>query len=443
VSLPVLYVIPVLLGLWTPRPGMALGLASVATLLTLLRLFAAHGPAAPASIVFANRALAIATIWIIAVLVHRTKKANVSLHRSLRELEDQRAALDQAAIVARTDHRGIIEFVNDKFCEISKYRREELIGQDHRILNSGLHPKEFMRNLWTTIARGGVWRGEIRNRAKDGSFYWVDTTIVPFLNEGGKPYQYLAIRADITQRKLQEEELRRAESLARLGEMAAVVAHEVKNPLAAIGGVLQVVGERLPAGPDREILGEALERLKALNELLQELLVFARPQAPKLARVEIAPLVRQTVDLLRKDPAMKRVEVGVTGDEPALVGDADQLRRLFLNLLLNGAQAIGRKGRLDVTVAAHGGLCEVSVADHGPGIPADIRARIFEPFFTTKNRGTGLGLAIAARVLEAHRGAIRAAETPGGGATLVVTLPLPGEVSPEGGEKSAPRVAPA
>jgi len=353
------------------------------------------------------------------------REAARRLQVSLKDLEDLKSALDQSAIVAITDVRGRIKYANDKFCEISKYSREDLIGQDHRILNSGYHPKEFFRGLWQTIGGGDIWRGEIRNCAKDGAIYWVDTTIVPFLDDRGRPYQYMAIRNDITERKRAEALLREQTTLARLGEMAAIVAHEVKNPLAGIRGVLQVIGSRLPTDSrDRAIVFDVQERLDSLNELLEDLLLFARPKAPKTATGPIGSVIHDTVRQLQRDPAMHGLDVAVTGDDPIVRADPTQIQRVLLNLLINAGQAMGGQGRIAVTVSAADGLCRVRIRDSGPGIPPDVRERIFEPFFTTKHRGTGLGLPTARRIIESHGGLLTVECPEDGGTEVTLTLAL-------------------
>ena len=355
-----------------------------------------------------------------------TKSADAAGPEEPKRLLDQlKYALDQAAIVAITDRRGRITYVNDKFCAISQYARDELIGHDHRLLNSGLHPHEFMADLWRTIG-GRVWRGEIRNRAKDGSHYWVDTTIVPLLDDLGTPRQYLAIRYDVTQRKAAELQLREQAALAKLGELAAIVAHEVRNPLAGLRGSLQVLATRIPADmPGRQIVGAMVERIDALADRVRDILLFA-------ARVTHACSLSTSARSCRRSSAAPPPPSGtsplpsVSGDDATVTADPEMLRELLLNLLINACQA----SRADTTepvrveVTAADGVCHIEILDRGPGIDPAIRERIFEPFFTTKHGGTGLGLAIVKRLVDLQGGTVTLSDRDGGGACARVTLPV-------------------
>ena len=371
-----------------------------------------------------SRVTTLILIWATALALARFRRTWIALRLRTKDLADVNFAIDQSAIVATTDTRGRITYVNDKFCEISKYSRVELLGQDHRVLNSGLHTKEFIRELWVTIANGKIWRGEIRNRAKDGALYWVDTTIVPFLDERGKPYQYMALRYEITARKTSEERLREQEALARLGQMAAVVAHEVKNPIAGIRGALQVIASRMPAeSRDKPVVGDIIARLDSLNGIVHDLLVFARPRQLRTEPVNLPTLVQNTLHLLHRDPAFDQLVVDVTEGEAVALADAEQLQLVFTNVLMNAAQAMSGHGRIAIDITRTASTVTLAIADDGPGMPADVRAKVFEPFFTTKHRGTGLGLPIAKRIVEAHGGHIEI-ETPERGGTVVsITLP--------------------
>jgi len=359
----------------------------------------------------------------------------------IQQLADLKAALDHAAIVATTDVSGRITYVNDKFVEISGYSRDELIGQDHRIINSAYHSKEFIRDLWHTIANGHVWHGELRNRAKDGHFYWVDTTIVPFLDTRGKPYQYIAIRADITARKAAEERLAHQAALARVGQMAAVVAHEVRNPLAGIKGAVQVLMSRR-SGDHSElpVMRDIVARIDALSELINDLMVFARPRPPRLAVVELHAIVADAITIVRRDPSAHGVQIEVEGDDVSISADGELVRATVLNLLLNAAQAMAGNGRITVRTSHHDHEARIQIRDTGPGIPVEIREQIFEPFFTTKARGGGLGLPIARRTAELHGGSLTL-ECPAAGGTIVtMTLPLrPATPPAQTGTPAAPQ----
>src|SRR5215472_5094951 len=419
-----LYAIPLLIISYFGPLTLPLYAAWIASILIVL-----HPLAVPAStitpLVVANRLIALAIVWSIASIIVRLRRTTIDLATSMRDVTDVKYAIDQSAIVATTNTRGTITYVNDKFCEISKYSREELLGQDHRILNSHHHPPEFMRDLWTTIANGRVWRGEIRNRAKDGSLYWVDTTIVPFLDARGKPYQYMAIRYEITARKHQEEQLREQAALTRLGEMAAVVAHEVKNPIAGIRGALQVIESRLPVEQrDRAVIGDIIARLDALNGIVHDLLLYARPRALARVPVDLRGLIEETMGLLRRDPALAATTLIITGQSEPVPADPEQLRIVFQNVLMNAAQALNGTGTINVALRPDQRCCSVTIRDHGSGMPAEVRSKAFDAFFTTKHRGTGLGLPIARRVIEAHGGAIDLNPSDGGGTVVSIQLPL-------------------
>ena len=340
-------------------------------------------------------------------------------------LADFKRALDHAAIVATTDVTGRITYVNDKFCEISGYPREELIGQDHRIINSGQHSKTVIRDLWVTIANGRVWHGELRNRAKDGHLYWVDTTIVPFLDATGKPYQYIAIRADITARKAAEARLADQAALARVGQMATMVAHEVRNPLAGIKGAMQVLTARRKSGdPELAVMQDISTRIDALCDLLNDLMLFARPRPLRLAPLRLRGLVEEGTTFLKRDQALEALDVTVEGQDSMLKADGELIRATVVNLLLNSAQAMAGRGRIAIRLSRTSAGAAIEIRDSGPGIPPDIRAQVFEPFFTTKSRGGGLGLAIAKRTAERHGGSLTLECPPEGGTVATLTLPV-------------------
>jgi signal transduction histidine kinase len=237
--------------------------------------------------------------------------------------------------------------------------------------------------------------------------------------------KFTGILHDLTERVQLETQLREQSALTRLGEMAAVVAHEVKNPLTGIRGAIQVIGGRLPAGSkDVQIIGDIVARIDALNDLMKDLLLFARPPQPRMTPVDVLSLVKNVRDLLRQDPALRSLRIDVTGDATVLGADAELLKIVVQNLLLNGAHAMQGQGLIQVVVTAADGLCQIAIADQGPGISREVLDKLFTPFFTTKARGTGLGLSTARRFVEAHGGTLVIESPATGGTTATIRLPM-------------------
>lgn len=353
------------------------------------------------------------------------KETKEKLKESLKEISDFKFALDQSAIVAITDEKGIILKVNDNFCEISKYSREELIGQDHRILNSGKHSQTFFKDLWKTIGSGQVWKGEIQNRAKDGTIYWVATTIVPFLNENGKPYQYLAIRNDITERKRTEEIIHRQDKLAAVGQLAAGVAHEIRNPLTSMRGYTEFLSLDETDPQRKEFLDIILDEIERVNNIVEEFMVLAKPKAIELEEKNIIPVIKNVVSLLEFEARKKNVRLHLECQEEIIQVECDEnrLKQVFLNFIKNGIEAMPNGGDLIVRTSINNQNVQISIQDTGVGISEEKLKKLGEPFFTTKKNGNGLGLMVSFKIIESHNGRVYVESELNKGTTFNILLP--------------------
>lgn len=343
--------------------------------------------------------------------------------RALKQLEEQKFALDQAAIVAQTDAFGKINYVNQKFCEISGYSKEELIGKNHRLINSGYHDPSFFKEMWQTISSGKIWRGEICNRAKSGKNYWVSTTIVPFLNEDGKPHQYLAIRQEITDLKKaqqviadQQAQLIASSKLSAIGEMAATITHEINNPLGVILGRCEMIKTLLSRG---EVDLENLDRLvdtiditaKRIEKIVRSMKTLSHEgQDEPTEKTMVSTITDCLVDLFSEKFRSHGIQFSVNPFDRSLLLDcrSHEILQVLVNLLNNSFDAISTKNKkwVRIDVQKKDLDIEISVMDCGEGIPSHIVDKLFMPFFSTKKvqYGTGLGLSISRSLMQRHKG---------------------------------------
>jgi two-component system sensor kinase FixL len=340
-----------------------------------------------------------------------------------------RSVIDSAADgIVVIDAYGRIETFNPAAERLFGYQESDVIGRNVNVLMPSPYHEEHDTYLARHLATGVqkiIGKGrEVTGLRRDGTTFPLHLSVGK-MTAGGEQ-RFTGILHDLSARVRIEKQLREQTSLAKLGEMAAVIAHEVKNPLAGVRGAIQIIGTHLPKGSkDASIVTEIVSRIDALNDLMKDLLLFARPPQPKVALVDMGTLVTTTANLLRGDPAFQQVEVRVDGEPARALGDAELLKIVFVNLLVNAGHAMQGRGTIHVSLTSIADICQIAFADEGPGIPADVLEKIFTPFFTTKVRGSGLGLPTVRRLIEAHQGTISIVCPSAGG--TVVTIQLPGE----------------
>ncbi|HZJ35535.1 MAG TPA: PAS domain S-box protein [Gillisia sp.] len=384
------------------------------------------------------------------------KKEEEKLAKLNKELSDYKYALDESSIVAITDQKGTIKHVNDNFCKITQFSPEELIGQNHRIINSGYHSKEFFRNMWKTISSGKIWKGKVKNKAKDGSTYWVDTIITPLLDEREKPYQYVVTRFDITEGKkakenikkrneelviqYEEKKIRAAElSLSNkklvktnteLDRFVYSVSHDLRSPLTSILGLISFIEEDSREPNTLEQVKMIRASINRLDGFIKNILSYSQNNHIGLERkkIPVKKTINEIVNSVRNIKEAKGISFQVDIDEKQpFYSNWQRFNTILENLISNAIKYHTKEvfGRyIKVTGTTDNEELKLSISDNGIGIDAAYHDKIFDMFYrlSSKTPGSGFGLYIVKETLEKMHGRIEVQSEKGVGTTFIITL---------------------
>lgn len=409
---------------------------------------------------------------LIVVVLYQLQRANQRQKKVLTELNFKNFALDQHSIVSTTDAKGKITYVNDKFCQVSGYRSDELIGKDHQIVNSKYHDKEFMKGLWKTISSGKVWHAEVRNRAKDGSIYWVHSTIVPFIDRAGKAFQYVSIRTDISALKsaqqalqsaqqelenrvkertkdlsLEVAERKKAEREAKAAnkaksEFLANMSHELRTPMNAVIGMSHLALQTELTDQQRNYISKVHYSADALLGILNDILDLSKIESHNLSLEEIEFNLEDVIDnvcnvvIYKLEEKQLELELDMMADlSTKLIGDPLRLKQILINLINNAIKFTPKDGKVTLEIRSEikqegNIILHFSVIDTGIGITEEQLKKLFKAFSqadtstTRQYGGTGLGLTISKHLVEMMDGQIGVESKKGEGSHFYFSIKL-------------------
>ncbi len=387
--------------------------------------------------------LLVSSIFVIfTMLVRVSRQEDQQLKQAQDELIEQKFALDQHASVSITDTDGNITYVNERLCKITGYSKQELIGKNHSILNSSEQDIAYWQEMYRTIANGQVWSDVIRNTKKDGTFYWVDATIMSLMGKDNKPRGYISIRTDITERKLTEEALRRAQKMEAFGQLTGGIAHDFNNILNVILGNVDLLKMVVP---DDEKIQKRINNIqkstKRAADLTRQLLDFSRPQASNVAPVNIALLIEKMDEMIAHSLTPQiEIEWRLAKDLWLVEISSGDFEDALLNVIINARDAMSGSGQLKIetknvyldnnccdinTEVIPGDYVQLIISDNGEGMSNDQQQKIFEPFYTTKEqgKGTGLGLAMVFGFMQRSKGHVYVDSKIGLGTNFNLYLP--------------------
>jgi len=350
-------------------------------------------------------------------------------------INDLKSLIDSHSVFAVTDIGGMITFANDKFVELSKYSREELIGSGHNILRSDEHSDEFFDEMWQTILSRKIWHGDIKNKAKDGSHYWLKTTILPLLHEGGNIMGFATLRTDITEQKKQQELLEETDELleiknlkleaellekqkqnilnermSSIGQLASRLAHDIRNPLSIIRTSSENLIFQYGIDDSKRVTYDRISRsIDRITHQINDVLDFVKGCTPKLSKVKFSNIIAESIDSLT---IPDDIELVLPKNDVEFLADKKLFSVVMNNLILNGIQAIDSIGIVEITVEENNDEIIIQVEDSGEGIPKQNLEKIFDLLYTTKMQGTGLGLSSVKSIIISHGGRISVTSPP-------------------------------